>query len=92
MKLKRKKVGWTLFVDTDGKVLGKKPKYDFVLEESLFKRIVTSKELYISMIYPILFALFIYETPIVKYKVILSIILGLLLSLTIKTINDIIES
>jgi hypothetical protein len=92
MKLKRKKVGWTLFVDGDGNVLGKKPKYDFVLEESLTKRIITSKELYITLIYPILISFLIYYTPITKYKVGLSILLGLLLSLTIKILKDIIDS
>jgi len=94
MKLKRKQVGYILYVDNDNTIKRKEPKYKMVYEEPNLVRLLKTKEFYLCLIIPSLMLLLIYLTPIKIMAVLLSIAFTLTLIplwLTIKEVFSIFE-
>jgi hypothetical protein len=94
MKLKRKQVGYILYVDNDNTIKRKEPKYKMVYEEPNLVRLLKTKEFYLCLIIPSLMLLLIYLTPIKIMAVLLSIAFTLTLIplwLTIKEVFSIFD-
>lgn len=94
MKLKRKQVGYILYVDENKVILRKEPKFKMVYEEPNLVRLLKTKEFYLCLIIPSLMLLLIYLTPIKIMAVLLSIAFTLTLIplwLTIKEVFSIFE-
>ena len=89
MKVKRKQVGVIIYLDKEGNIVGSEPKYKGVLVESKWKRLFSYDRFYISLILPILFTILVFISVDTRFVPILYFLLGLSLSLTIKSIVEV---